>query len=84
VASGEDGSERRVVGFVGVGLDSQDGHHRITQSEHFLLMGGSEETHQQMQHTAVRFSEALDRKGKQLAETSVEEALDLLRESLDR
>ena len=28
-----------VVGFVGVGLDNQDGHQRITQSEHFFLVG---------------------------------------------
>jgi hypothetical protein len=83
VASSQGGSERRVLGFVGVGLDSQDGHQRVTRSEHFLLMGGSEETHQKMQDTAIRFGESLGRKGKTLGETSVEEAVDLLRESID-
>jgi hypothetical protein len=72
-----------VLGFFGVGLDG-DGHQRVTRSEHFLLVGGSAETHCHMQDTAIHFSEALERRGKSLQETSPEEALDLLRESLER
>jgi hypothetical protein len=78
-----EGDEQRVQGFLGVGLDSTDGHRRITTSEHFLLVGGSAETHERMQDTAIRFGEALERRGKRLQETSVEEVVDLLRESLD-
>lgn len=74
---------REVVGFVGVGLDNQDEHKRVTKSEYFLLLGGSEETHERMQDTAVRFEESLDRRGKRLPEASVEEAVDLLREAMD-
>jgi hypothetical protein len=77
-------SEAQVVGFLGVGLDNQDGHKRMTRSEEFLIVGGSAETHEQMQDTAIRFGEALRRKGKKLPETSVEEAIDLLRDSIDR
>src|SRR5262245_49918863 len=69
-----------VVGFLGVGLDG-DGHARLTEVEHFLLMGGSKDTHEQMQETAVRFLEALERRGKRLSETTPEEAADLLREA---
>jgi hypothetical protein len=72
------------VGFLGVGLDGADGHRRVTRSEHFLLVGGSAETHEHMQDTAIRFGEALERRGKELADASPEEALDLLRESLKR
>jgi hypothetical protein len=82
VASDKD--DGRIVGFLGVGLDNQDGHQRITRSEHFLLLGGSAETHERMQDTAIRFGEALQKRGKTLAETSAPEALDLLRESLER
>jgi hypothetical protein len=78
-----DGSDRRIVGFLGVGLDHKDGHRRITRSENFLLVGGSEETHEHMQDTAIRFEAALERSGKPLGDTPVEEVLDLLRESLD-
>ena len=73
----------QIIGFLGVGLDNQDGHRRITQSEHFLLIGGSEDTHEQMQDTALRFAEALEQRGKKLRETSIQEALDLLSEALD-
>jgi hypothetical protein len=77
-------SEGQVVGFLGVGLDSGDGHRRVTRSEEFLLVGGSAETHEKMQDTAIRFGEALRRKGKTLQEASPEEAIDILRESMDR
>ena len=73
--------EPQVVGFLGVGLDNQDGHERLTQGEHFFLVGGSQETHEQMQDTAIRFAEKLRRRGKTLQETTVEEVLDILRDS---
>lgn len=79
----EDGDRREIVGFLGVGLDNQDDHQRLTRCEDFLLVGGSAETHERMQDTAIRFGEALRKRGKPLRETSAEEALDLLRESLD-
>jgi hypothetical protein len=71
-----------VIGFLGVGLDNKDDHQRITKSEHFFLVGGSAETHEVMQDTAIRFEEALDRKGKTLKETSPQEAIDLLHEAM--
>jgi hypothetical protein len=70
----------QVVGFLGVGLDG-DGHRRITECDHFLLIGGSEETHERMQETAIRFEEALERRGKRLDEVSPEEAIDLIRDA---
>ena len=78
-----DDNNRRVAGFLGVGLDNQDEHKRVTRSDHFLLVGGSEETHERMQDAAIHFDESLKRRGKSLEETSAEEAIDLLRESFD-
>lgn len=75
--------EPEVVGFLGVGLDNKDEHQRVTTSEYFLLVGGSEETHERMQETVVRFTESLEQRGKTLRETPAEEALDLLRDALD-
>jgi hypothetical protein len=83
VARDED-NKPQLLGFLGVGLDNQDGHHRLTRSEHFLLVGGSAETHERMQDTSIRFTEALKKKGKTLQETSAEEATELLRESMGR
>jgi hypothetical protein len=75
--------KQRVVGFLGVGLDNQDGHQRITKSEHFFLIGGSAKTHERMQDTAIRFADALRRTGKPLEDTPADEVIDLMNESLD-
>jgi len=83
VSNREAGRERHILGFLGVGLDNQDGHQRLTRGEDFLLLGGSAETHERMQDTAIRFGEALKLQGKTLRETSPEEALDLLRQALE-
>ena len=76
--------EVQVVGFVGVGLDNEDGHRRLTQNENFLLVGGSAETHEKMQDASIYFNEKLEQRGKPLQETEPQEAIDLLREALDR
>ena len=78
MSTNSDRDERRVVGFLGVGLDDQDGHKRLTRCEHFFLVGGSQETHESMQQIAVKFNEALTRRGKCLQDASVEEVMDLL------
>ncbi len=70
--------DRQVLGLLGVAFDNDDGHKRLTQSEEFLLVGGSKETHENMQDIAIRFSESLKKKGKKLPETPVDEVIDLL------
>jgi hypothetical protein len=66
-----------------VGLDRRDEHQRITRSEHFVLLGGSAETHERMQDTVLRFEEALKETGRPLSETPAEKAVDMLREAMD-
>ncbi len=73
-----------LVGLLGVGLDSDDGHQRITEGEEFLLVGGSEETHERMQDVAIHFEESLQQRGKRLRDASPEEVIDLLRKAADR
>jgi hypothetical protein len=81
VSSKHDSNERQVIGFLGVGLDNKDGHQRLTQSEHFVLVGGSQKTHEHMQDTAIRFTQALQKRGKHLGDASVEEMIEILHES---
>jgi hypothetical protein len=81
VANNEDRNERQVVGFLGVGLDNKDGHRRLTSSEHFILIGGSEATHEHMQEAAIKFDESLRRRGKVLHETSLEEILEIFHDA---
>jgi hypothetical protein len=73
--------DKQIIGLVGVGLDNEDGHQRLTQSQHFFLVGGSAETHEKMQDTAIRFEESLKRRGKRLQDASIDETLELLQKS---
>ncbi len=71
--------ERRPrAGLLGVAFDAEDGHKRITRGPNFLLAGGSHETHGQMQETAIKVNEQLARKGKDLADVSVQELRDIV------
>lgn len=70
-----------IVGLVGVGLDSKDGHVRVTRAEEMLLLGGSQPTHEAMQNVAIRFGESLRKRGKRLRDASVDEVIDLLRDA---
>ncbi len=40
--------------LLGVGLDNEDGHKRITTGEQFAIFGGSDETHGRMTETAMK------------------------------
>lgn len=51
--------------MLGLGLDS-DGHKRITTGGNFLLVGGSQETHEVMTEKAIKINEGLQRRGKTL------------------
>jgi seryl-tRNA(Sec) selenium transferase len=70
--------KRRAI-LLGVGLDS-DGHKRITTGPNFALVGGTEETHEQMTEKAIKINEKLKSKGKQLHEVSHAEFDDIAHE----
>jgi hypothetical protein len=74
---------RRSAALLGVGLDNQDGHTRLTRGKNFVLVGGSHETHAVMQETAVKINEHLDRKSKRLEDVSVGELRDICRDVAD-
>lgn len=58
--------------LLGVGLDT-DGHKRVTTGPNFALIGGTQETHEEMTEKAVKINEKLTHRGKQLHEVSSEE-----------
>ena len=63
--------------LLGVGLDNDDGHTRITRGKNFYLCGGSQDTHAIMQEAAVKINEQLDTRGKRLEDVSVGELKDI-------
>ncbi len=72
--------EDRRASLLGVGLDGEDGHTRVTRGENFHLVGGSQETHEVMQEKCIKLNEKLRDRGKQLEELEGKEFLDLAAE----
>ena len=70
---------KRKAALLGLGLDT-DGHQRVTKGDNFLLLGGTEQTHQQMTEQAIKINEKLKSRGKQLENVSKEEFDDIAHE----
>lgn len=76
-----DQSRARQARILGVGLDSAEGHVRVSRGENFDIWLGSENTHERLLETCVKLNEKLDRRGKRLEDLSREEFVDLVAES---
>lgn len=77
-------NQPRVAGILGVGLDGEDGHKRVTRTEEMVLVGGSAETHERMQETAIRFGEQVEKRGKPLGEIPAKAVFEMLREAIEK
>ncbi len=75
--------DKPIVGFLGVGLDNEDGHSRVTKGNDFTLVGGSEETHERMQGLVIRMNEKLKSKGKRITDLTRDEFEELAGESFE-
>ncbi|MDB6064385.1 MAG: hypothetical protein JWR26_593 [Pedosphaera sp.] len=64
--------------LLGVGLDT-DGHKRITTGPNFALVGGKQETHDEMTEKVLKINEKLAARGKALEDVSREEFDDIAR-----
>lgn len=70
--------------MLGIGLDNQDGHKRITQAEDFYIAGGSQETHEKMTETAIKTFEDLRNRGKTIGNVEKEELAEILDKNTPR
>ena len=73
-----------VRGLLGVGLDNEDGHKRITTGEKFVLVGGSQETHEVMTETMMKTFEELKRRDKVLETVDHRELAEIIDRSRPR
>ena len=74
---------RNSAALLGLGLDNDDGHTRLTRGKNFILYGGSQQTHAVMQETAIKINEHLDRREKRLEDVSVRELRDICHDVAD-
>ena len=70
--------------LLGVGLDNEDGHKRLTTAEEFTIVGGSDETHGRMTETVVKTFEELKTRGKKLHAVEPQELAEIIHKSTPR
>ncbi len=69
--------KRRKKWLLGVGFDHEDGHKRVTKGENFLLLGGSKQTHEEMQEKTIKLTEELKKKHQTLDRIELNELKDI-------
>ncbi len=77
-------SPKPAAGLLGIGLDNDDGHKRITTGEQFAIVGGSAETHDRMTETVVKTFEELKQRGKHLHHVEPKELAEIIHRSTPR
>jgi hypothetical protein len=70
--------------LLGVGLDNEDGHKRLTSAEQFTIVGGSDETHGRMTETVIKTFEELKSRGKKLEVIEPKELAEIIHKSTPR
>jgi hypothetical protein len=70
--------------LLGLALDNDDGHKRVTSGPQFLLVGGSQETHERMTETVVKSFEELKRRAKCLETVDPREFAEIIEKSKPR
>ena len=76
--------QSKIRGILGVGLDNEDGHKRITTGDKFVLVGGSQDTHERMTETMIKTFEELKRRDKQLESVDPRELGEIIDKSQPR
>jgi len=72
---------RRSAALLGLGLDNEDNHKRITTGEQFAILGGSAETHERMTETAIKTFEELKQRGKTLEQVDPPELAEIIQKA---
>jgi len=65
--------------LLGIGLDQKDENYRVTRSEDFQILGGSERTHRRMQEKILDLEDELARDGRTIANLQPDEYEDVSR-----
>jgi len=68
--------------LIGIGLDCEDGHTRVTGAEEFSIIGGSEKTHECMTETICKTFEDLKNNGKTIRNVEENQLRDMLHKNI--
>ncbi len=67
------GSRKKIIRLLGVGFDHEDGHVRITKSEKFDVLMGSDESHEYITQLIQKIEKELKNRDLNLDELTPEE-----------
>jgi hypothetical protein len=68
--------------LLGLGVDNNDGHKRITSAEQFTILGGSAETHERATETFIKTFETLKTRRKNLQTVEPKELDEIIQKSI--
>lgn len=71
--------QSRIVGLLGVGFDTEDGHIRMTDADDYKVLMGSNETHEALQKICNQISESIQASGRPLCDYSPEEFMEMVK-----
>lgn len=74
------GGQKRVVGLLAVGFDHSDRHIRITQSDTYQVLMGSQKSHHELQKICEKIEKAVHSSGCEFTDYTPEEFVKLLEE----
>ncbi|MFP4283515.1 MAG: hypothetical protein ACLFU2_12910 [Opitutales bacterium] len=80
----QDTRPTRRAHLLGVGLDNEDGHKRLTRAEQFTVVGGSAETHERATETLMKTFEDLKGRRRALEEVEPRELADIIHKHASR
>ncbi len=72
-------SSKENVILCGLAFDNKDEHKRITTGENFYIVGGSQETHENLVEKVMEFNETVKKYGKKLDGLSETEYYDIVK-----
>ncbi|HMP72719.1 MAG TPA: hypothetical protein PKE55_05590 [Kiritimatiellia bacterium] len=70
----------RMAKMIGLAVDGEDGHVRVTHGSNFSVLMGSEPTHEALQGICLQINDALKQQGRALEDLTPDEFAALVRE----
>ena len=74
-------NQKKIIRLLGVGFDHDDGHVRITKSDSYDVIMGSEESHEYIQQLIQKIEDALKAADLSLEDLSPDEFLEFIKKN---
>lgn len=71
---------QKVAGILGLGLQDEAGHHRVSKGPFFHLMQGTEAGHEAMLALCLYVEKALDQDGRSLNDLTKQELIEIIQQ----